>query len=104
MSTQVNQKKLRPLWVVTSVWLVAAIALIFNGLVNHDFRVGLWDSFLAETVGQIIIWPILHIAIASIWKSKRNSKSRRNIFFGWSICWAVVALTLVFAKLSGVIP
>ena len=34
--------------------------------------------------------PIIHVGIASIFKSKRNPSARRNIFIGWSVVMILV--------------
>jgi len=72
----------------------------YGGLhyLNHDALVG---NAIAQSVGAVFIFPLLHIAIASLWKSKRNKKTLRNIFFGWAI---VACVLLVVGLLqSGIV-
>ena len=36
-------------------------------------------------VGYSCLFPLVHVAIASFWESKRNRDVRLNIFFWWSL-------------------
>lgn len=47
---------------------------------------------IGESISGLIIFPLIHIAIASIWKSKRNKRTRRNVFFGWALVTAAIYL------------
>ena len=42
-------------------------------------------ELMAEAAGASLVFPLLHIGVASISKHKRNSSTRRRIFIGWSI-------------------
>lgn len=42
-------------------------------------------ELIAEAAGGSLLFPLKHVAIASIFKSKRNSSARRRIFIGWAI-------------------
>lgn len=71
-------------------YMVAFCAMFYedNGVV---FSMVLFDhpaafsQYLAEALGGSLLLPIVHVGIASFFKSKRNPSSRRNIFIGWSI-------------------
>lgn len=59
---------------------------------NHP---GALSELIAESLGASLFLPAVHVAIASIFKSKRNPSSRRRIFIGWSLVTIVVgALSL----------
>lgn len=59
------------------------------GYFGHELLV---QDVIAQSIGAVFFFPLLHIAIASFWKSKRNKVSRRNILFGWAV--AVIALQM----------
>ena len=44
----------------------------------------------ANVLGYSAGLPIIHVGIASIFKSKRNPSTRRNIFIGWSVIMILV--------------
>lgn len=45
---------------------------------------GQWGMALAYGTGTLL-FPAVHIAIASIFKSKRNGNTRCNILIGWGL-------------------
>lgn len=49
-------------------------------------------GYLAEGFGASLIFPILHIAFSSFFRSQRTSRTRWNIVLGWSILMALFAL------------
>ncbi len=49
-------------------------------------------EYLAQAFGGSFVFPLAHVGLASIFKSKRNPSSRRRIFIGWSIIIIIVAL------------
>lgn len=58
----------------------------------------LLEGVIVQSLTFSIIFPTIHLMIASIWKSKRTSRSRRNIYFGWNlfaICSILIQFTLL---------
>jgi|AntDeeMinimDraft_5_1070356.scaffolds.fasta_scaffold10606_3 hypothetical protein len=53
-----------------------------------------FSEYLAGALGGSLIFPVIHVGIASFFKSKRNPSSRRNIFIGWSIAIIFIQLVL----------
>lgn len=47
---------------------------------------------LSRAFGGSLLIPTVHAAIASLFKSKPNPSSRRNIFIGWSILVIILQL------------
>lgn len=105
-STETEQefqvKKPFPFFMVFIVWFLALIITIYKVSLQEYGGFNYLDSSLiiqdviAQSLGAVIIAPLLHIAIASIWKSKRNSRTRRNIFLGWSIFSILGTLNLIY--------
>ena len=52
----------------------------------------LFFDYFARAFGGALLFPILHVTIASFFKSKRNPSSRRNIFIGWSMIVIILQL------------
>lgn len=59
------------------------------------------SELVAEAVGGSLLFPLLHVAIASLFKSKRNPSSRRRIFIGWSLFIIIVSLLRLWTKSKG---
>lgn len=49
-------------------------------------------EYLAEGFGATLIFPAIHIAVASCFKSQRSSRKRWNILLGWSIVMTLLAV------------
>ncbi|MCU8092601.1 hypothetical protein L5M18_13650 [Shewanella sp. SM20] len=60
-----------------------------------------FSQYLAEAFGGALLFPIVHVGIASFFKSKRNPSSRRNIFIGWSIVIIGVVLIQLLSFANG---
>lgn len=63
------------------------LSILFNPtslpvLVRHP---GALSEFAAMAFGASTALPILHVALFSLFKSKRNPSTRRRIFIGWSL-------------------
>lgn len=54
-----------------------------------------FSEFLAKAFGGSILFPIVHVGVASCFKTKRNPSSRRNIFIGWAIAIIIIQLLTV---------
>ncbi len=54
----------------------------FTALVGHPAA---FSEFIAEAIGVSFGLPVIHVALASIFESMRNSNTRRKIFIGWAI-------------------
>jgi len=51
------------------------------------------SEFIAAAIGAIFVFPLIHMALASIFKSQRNSRSRWKILLGWSVFLLILKLT-----------
>jgi len=95
-------KKPFPFLLVFTIWLLALVITVYKVSTQEYGGFNYFDSsiiiqdVIAQSLGAVIIAPLLHIAIASIWKTKRNSRTRRNIFFGWSLFSVIATLNLIF--------
>lgn len=49
-------------------------------------------EFVAEGFGASLLLPAIHIAVASCFKSHRNSRTRWKILLGWSLVAALLAV------------
>ncbi|MEQ4189701.1 hypothetical protein ABNM11_13545 [Pseudomonas syringae] len=45
----------------------------------------LFQDYVSKAIGGSILLPAIHVGIASFFKSKRNSSTRRRIFIGWAV-------------------
>jgi len=43
------------------------------------------QAFIAQAVGGSVLLPAVHVAIISIFKSKRTPSTRRRVFIGWAV-------------------
>lgn len=75
-------------------WFYQDHGVLFSSVV-FDHPAAL-SEYLAAALGGSLIFPIVHVGVASFFKSKRNPGSRRNIFIGWSVAIIVIRI-LVFA-------
>jgi hypothetical protein len=60
------------------------------------------SQLIAQSFGASLLFPVVHVAIASLFKSKRNPTSRRRIFIGWSLVIIVIAVFSLWTKSKGV--
>ena len=64
----------------------------FSLLIDYPSVLMLW---VIQTVGFCFLLPVIHLAIANLWKSKRNEQTSLRILRGWSIVIiAVVGIQL----------
>jgi hypothetical protein len=80
-----------------------SFVMVFITTVKHDFGAlpvtdivkepVLFQSYLSSAFGGSVFIALIHVGIASFFKSKRNSSTRRRIFIGWAI--AIIALEIV---------
>lgn len=56
-------------------------------------RTGSVDNAIGATIGGAHFFPLLTVAIASIWKSNRNIRSVTKIYFFWSLFILLYALS-----------
>lgn len=68
----------------------------YGGFTYFDYS-AVVQSVIAKTFGTIVVIPTIHVMIASIWKSKRNSNSRRKTYIGWTIVIVVSQLVALSA-------
>lgn len=52
-------------------------------------------EFIAEALGYSFGLPVIHVLLASCFKSMRNSSTRRKIFIGWAIVVITINLVLM---------
>ncbi len=76
---------------------ILSYGFIFLETFNHHFGIAKLNfvvlmkhpqaltGLMAEALGAFLLFPLLHVAVASMFESKRNSSSRRRIFIGWSL-------------------
>lgn len=74
-------------------WFYEDHGVLFSSVV-FDHPAAL-SEYLAGALGGSLIFPIVHVGVASFFKSKRNPSSRRNIFIGWSIAIIVIRILMV---------
>lgn len=83
-------------------FLATLYATIWKDLRNANILIVLEDpiifqSYIAQAIGGSIAIPAIHVGISSLFKSKRNSTTRRRIFIGWAI---VLTLLLLITTLT----
>jgi hypothetical protein len=66
-----------------------------NYIVLFD-HAGAFFEFIAEAIGFSFGLPLIHVGIASCFKSKRNKNTRRYIFIGWGI--AIIIINIISQK------
>ena len=86
----------------TSLPLAIALSIISFAIVFITFGVQKGyplSHHIAQALGGSFAFPTIHVAIASIFKSKRNPSTRRKIYIGWAIAIIILqALTLLLRK------
>lgn len=97
----------------TSLALAIVLSLIsflmvFITTVKHDFGASpvmeivkepvLFQSYLSRAFGGSLFMPLIHVGIASFFKSKRNSSTRRRIFISWAIVIIVLQIVQLLTK------
>lgn len=78
--------------VANSIQQFGSLAALSNPTVGSNLIIG--------AVGMVLLLPAIHVGIASIWQSYRNSRSRRNIFFGWGVAITVLQLLILASKIG----
>lgn len=99
----------KPLSLIFSLVLVCFVVQFtlvslrkYGGFGYFSYSALLWDAIVYSLAGAIV-FPLINISIASIWKSKRTSISRRNIFFGWNvffICTGIIQFFVFFNMMT----
>lgn len=87
---------------------VISFVMVFITTVKTDFGAlpvmdivkepALFRSYLASAFGGSMFFALIHVGIASFFKSKRNSTTRRRIFIGWAIVVIALQITLFLTK------
>ena len=89
------------LWVLASLTIavlasVATQAMHQFGSISAPLRnTNVAINLVMGAVGMMILFPLIHVGIATLWKPKRNSFSRKNIFFGWGVAVTLIQLALL---------
>lgn len=96
ITKEITNKGAKPLLLVFGMvifsFIVTVVVKSFNdygGFNYFDYPVLVY-MMVIESLSGLILFPLMHIAIASIWKSKRNKRTRRNVFFGWALALAII--------------
>lgn len=94
-----------PLAIVLSL---ISFIVVFIATVKHDFDASpvmdimedpmLFQSYISQAFGGSVFIPAIHVGIASFFKSKRNSSTRRRIFIGWGIVIIAVEILKFITK------
>jgi hypothetical protein len=101
-----EKKEEKPVSLALTLTLSAiAFLIVFLTYVGKDFgyaNIGyifrspaVLQDYIARSFGGSLAPPAIHVAIASIFKSKRNNSTRRRIFIGWSIVIICVQLLTI---------
>lgn len=102
----VEKKEEKPVSLALTITLSAiAFLIVFVTYVGKDFgysNIGyifrspaVLQDYIARSFGGSLGLPAIHVAIASIFRSKRNNSTRRRIFIGWSIAIICVQLLTI---------
>lgn len=85
-----------------------SFAIVFITTVKHDFGASpvmdivrepiLFQSYISRAFGGSVFIAVIHVAIASLFKSKRNSSTRRRIFIGWAIVIILLQILQILTK------
>lgn len=59
------------------------------------------SELVVEAAGASLFFPAVHVAIASLFKSKRNPSSRRRIFIGWGLLLILLSAFTLWKKSRG---
>lgn len=87
---------------------VISFCIVFYTAVKHDYSASpimdivrepvLFQSYISRAIGGSIFIPLIHMGIASFFKSKRNSSTRRRIFIGWAVVIIAMEAVKIFTK------
>ncbi|MBO2925276.1 hypothetical protein J5H75_26750 [Pseudomonas asiatica] len=102
---QIHQAKTSLLLWATAL-TTASTVLVFIASIGKDYGMSgvssimgepvVFQSYIFQALGGSLGLPAIHVLAASLFKSKRNSTSRRRIFIVWSV--VVSALQLIIIK------
>lgn len=101
-----NQNSPRPMWSVFASLAGAVVASVLAGSIQQFGTFAALDNatllsnLIFGAVGMMIVLPGINVAIASIWQSNRNPRSRRNIYFWWGIVVAILQALILVSKLG----
>ncbi|WP_122340420.1 hypothetical protein [Pseudomonas caricapapayae] len=87
---------------------LVSFVVVFMGNIKRDFSASpimdivrepvLFQDYISKAIGGSILIPAIHVGIASIFKSKRNSSTRRRIFIGWAIVLVIAEILKYYTK------
>ena len=91
----VKEKNSAPLTLLVAAFLTAFVLQLFGLVTRYGFQIGPGTgTAIAEGLVTapfvIMFFPAIHIVTASLWRSKRNKRSRRRIFLGWMLFFSIV--------------
>lgn len=102
-----NDNKTVSLTVAATLTVISTV-VVFIAFVGKDYGVNgfknifgepvVFRHYIAQAIGGSIGLPALNVALVSLFKSKRNSSTRRRIFIGWSI--VIIALQVLSSFLN----
>ena len=91
-------KKPKPISLLILVFLIAYLLQVIGFATRAGFPLGpgagaaAAEGTIFAPIGMLF-FPAIHVAIASRKKEKRNSRSRRQIFFGWFVFFAIAGVS-----------
>lgn len=94
----VSLKLATGLSVISAVLVFIAFFGKDNGLANLPKIVEypkVFQYYILQAVGGSLGLPTLNVLIASAFKSKRNSSTRRRIYIGWALAVIIVELIAI---------
>lgn len=101
-----SQNTPRPMWHVLAALAAAVAASTLTGSIQQHGTFAalnnttLLSNLVMGAIGMMLILPGINVAIASIWQSKRNSRSRRNIYFWWGVVVAILQMLILASRLG----
>lgn len=110
ITTQSTEKGTKSLFLVFGMVALSFVVTVIANSLNNYGGFNYFDSpvlvyiMVGESLSGLILFPLMHIAIASIWKSKRNKRTRRNVFFGWALATAIIYLFGGLARIQHISP
>lgn len=99
-----------PRFVTALAWAMASLIITFLVNWHRDFGISKLDfsilfrhgqatsELVAAAAGASLAFPTLQVAIASVFRSKRNAFSRRRIYIGWAVAMILLQGFLAWTK------
>ena len=78
------------LWMAFFLAITLTFFMAFD--LEADFSINSLINAFVFSVAVVVIPPLVHIVIASIWATKRNNRTRKNIIVAWLIFSIMIQL------------